>query len=418
MNRRAFLFGTVLSLAAPVVARSGTLGVNLGPLRGSIDEAIVSSIAADDRSAALQAAINRATRAGRPLYLGPGRYEVSNINLPDGCRIVGVPGRTVVVYAGGGRLFHCDGGRTLAIDGLSIDGCNRALADDDDGLLSLAFVEDVRLDRIEVIGSSGHGIALARSSGRVNDCRVSGARGCGIVSTEGDSLTIADSTVADSRGGIHLRRWTPGDDGSTLSGNRLTGIGGAAIRLSGAGNVRISGNDIRTIAGPAIIADALSPATAVSDNAIDGASLGIALCGGSDARLSLVDGNRVRNIVGSGNAVLTEGRADGVGIHLETHGTLTGNAVETVSRLGLSLGWGATLGNVVASGNVIRAAAAGIGVSVMAPDAATVVTGNLLVGVPDGAVRGMRYADYATDDLTRVGAATIPGLVVGDNRVA
>ena len=46
------------------------------------------------------------------------------------------------------------------------------------------------------------------------------------------------------------------------------------------------------------------------------------------------------------------------------------------------------------------------------------MTGNLLVEVPGGAVRGMRFAEFATEDLTRVGAVALPGLTVGENRVA
>ena len=97
---------------------------------------------------------------------------------------------------------------------------------------------------------------------------------------------------------------------------------------------------------------------------------------------------------------------------------MTGNVVEAAPHLGLSLGWGATLGNVVASGNVVRGAGAGVGVSVLAPGQTTVVTGNLLVDVPGGGVRGMRFAEFATGDLTRVGAAAWPWLTVGENRLA
>ncbi|PIO97700.1 TIGR03808 family TAT-translocated repetitive protein [Pleomorphomonas carboxyditropha] len=420
MNRRAFLFGTITSLALPAVARSGTLG--LPELRGSLTAPEARAAIArpkGDRSIELQAAVNRAAAAGRPLYIRAGRYDVSNIRLPDRARLVGVPGETRLVYSGGGRLLYSEDARRLSLDGLVLDGANRVLSDGDDGLLSLAFVEDLDISRLVVQGSAGHGIALTRSAGSLRDCRVSGAAGAGIVSTEGRALAITGNAVSDCLGGgIHLRRWTAGDDGSTLRDNRLDHVTGAAIRLSSAGDVRISGNHLQAIDGAAIVADALSAGASVSGNTIDGASLGIALLGGAGDRLSLVEGNVVRNIAGDGPLPAAGGRASGVGIHVETHGSVTGNVVEAAPHLGLSLGWGTTLGNVVASGNVVRRAGTGIGVSVLAPEQATVVTGNLLVDVPGGAVRGMRFAEFATDDLTRVGAAAWPGLTVGENRVA
>lgn len=420
MHRRAFLLGTITSLGLTAVARSGTLGFDAGELRGSLVPPVARPIVQiDESSAALQSAVDKAARAGRPLYLTPGRYEVSNIRLPHRTRLVGVPGETWIVYSGGGRLFYTEDARTLALEGLSIDGANRALTDEDDGLLSFAFVDDLSLSRLDVIGSAGHGVSLTRSGGRLSDCRVSGARGFGLVSTEGHSFGIDRNDISSCLGGgIHLRRWTAGEDGASLTGNRLTDLGGSGIRLDGASGVRVSGNDLHGMTGPGIVADAASTGAAISGNTIDGAALGIALLGGADERLSMVEGNMIRNMAATVSADQLGGRAGGVGIHIEAHGTVTGNVVEEAPHLGLSLGWGAALGNVVASGNIIRRAGAGIGVSVLAPEQTTVVTGNLLVGVENGAVRGMRFAEFATDDLMRVGTAQVPGLTVGENRVA
>ncbi len=421
MNRRTFLFGTITSLALPAVARSGTLGIDLPELRGSLSVPETRPVArrAGDRSVELQAAINRAAAAGRPLRIPAGRYEVANIRLPDRARLVGVPGETRLVYSGGGRFLYAEEARTLSLEGLVLDGANRMLSDEDDGLLSLAFVEDADLAGLVVQGSVGHGVSLTRTGGSLRECRVSGAGGVGIMSTEGNAMTIAGNTVSDcSGGGIHLRRWMVGDDGSTVRDNRIRGVGEAGIRLSSAGAVRVSGNDLLATDGAAIVADAASAGASVSNNTIDGAALGIALLGGGGERLSLVAGNIVRTIIDVPAVGAAGKRLGGVAIHVETHGSVTGNIVEAAPHLGLSLGWGETLGNVVASGNVVRRAGTGIGVSVLATEPTTIVSGNLLVDVPGGAVRGMRFAEFVTDDLTRVGAAAWPGLTVGENRVA
>ena len=152
MNRRAFLFGTITSLALPAVARSGTLGIDLPQLRGSLAVPEPRPVArrTGDRSVELQAAINRAASAGRPLRIPAGRYEVSNIRLPDRARVVGVPGETRLVYSGGGRFLYADEARTLSLEGLVLDGANRMLSDEDDGLLSLAFVDNADLARLAV----------------------------------------------------------------------------------------------------------------------------------------------------------------------------------------------------------------------------------------------------------------------------
>ncbi len=421
MNRRSFLFGTIACLAMPAVARSGTLGIGLSEMRGSL---LAPEPAAPrrtgDRSAEFQFAINRAAAAGRPLYIRAGSYDVSNIRLPDRTRLVGVPGETRLIYSGGGRFLYSEDARRLSLDGLMLEGANRALTDEDDGLLSLAFVEDLDVSHLTVQGSAGHGMALTRTAGSIRDCRIFGVRGTGIVSTEGRAVTIAGNVVSDcAGGGVHLRRWTAGEDGSTVRDNHIDRVGLVGVRLSSAGSVRISDNNLGVIEGSAILADEASAGTSVSGNTIDGAALGIALLGNGGAGLSLVEGNTVRNVAsGTPAAAATSGRAAGVGIHVETPGTVTGNIVEAASHLGLSLGWGATLGSVVASGNVVRRAGAGIGVSVVAEAQATVITGNLLVDVPGGAVRGMRFAEFATEDLTRVGAVALPGLTVGENRVA
>ena len=81
------------------------------------------------------------------------------------------------------------------------------------------------------------------------------------------------------------------------------------------------------------------------------------------------------------------------------------------------LGWGASLRNVVASANIIRNATTGIGVSVVEGVGRTVVTANLISAAPSGGIRGMRYADFVTEDLTAADPATFPGLVLEKNQM-
>ncbi|WP_169833486.1 glycosyl hydrolase family 28-related protein [Methylobrevis pamukkalensis] len=94
-----------------VPARSETARTELAGLRGSfgaVDHGLAPG-ASDDQSLVMQQALDRAAREGRPLFLPPGRYLVSNLTMASGVRIIGIPGRSVMVYSGGGRLLTANG---------------------------------------------------------------------------------------------------------------------------------------------------------------------------------------------------------------------------------------------------------------------------------------------------------------------
>ncbi|WP_141703390.1 right-handed parallel beta-helix repeat-containing protein [Methylobrevis pamukkalensis] len=208
---------------------------------------------------------------------------------------------------------------------MTIDGANRALDDPDAGLLAFSAVTDLTIERCTVSGSSGTALALSRVSGRVTGCRINGAAGSGLAVIEAVGLSISGNEITDcGEAGVSLTRWTPGEDGSLVSDNRIeriasrTGAGGRAgsgVLLSGAGAVIVSGNRIADCAAGAIHASASpglqlvgnsclrSGGTAievagaggalVSGNVIDGAAAGIRLSGGED-RPAVCQGNVVR----------------------------------------------------------------------------------------------------------------------------
>jgi hypothetical protein len=137
LNRRALLSGLAAagaaSLAMPLLSREARAGDLFSriDLRGGHDADLAGLLpdAADDQSRLFQRAINEAAAAGRILRLPPGSYVVSNIDLPDGARITGVPGATRLIYGGRGHFMLAEGARRIELSGLTLDGANQRLGE-------------------------------------------------------------------------------------------------------------------------------------------------------------------------------------------------------------------------------------------------------------------------------------------------
>ncbi|WP_075216655.1 TIGR03808 family TAT-translocated repetitive protein [Mongoliimonas terrestris] len=465
MHRRAFLFGTAAAafgLAARAASAGADLpGISLLDLRGPLPEAdaTLRPGAVDDQSAALQAAIDRAVLDDRPLFLPPGRYEVSNITLRDGLTLVGVPGRTRLVYGGGGHLIEAIAARGVGLQGLVLDGANRPFAGYASGLVQFNGVADMVLDGVEVMGSPRAGLALERVSGRVTRCRVSGSREAGLWSVDAAGLSITDNTVSDcGGGGILVHRWEAGDDGTIVTGNRVERIAArrgpsapqgngihlvraagvlvannrladcavSAIRAEAGANLQITGNSCLRSGAAAIRATDGFEGALVSENVVDGAGAGVALAdfaGAGDGRpaggrLALVAGNLIRNLSAAAPDAATWPATGGTGILVEADTAVTGNVIDTAAGAGILMGWGPALRDVSASGNVIRNARIGVAVSVVDGAGASVITDNLMSVIADGGVRGMRWAEAVTGDLAVAGDPTLAHLTVRGNKVA
>lgn len=456
MDRRMFLFGTAAALGGSVAAgpaRAETPRITLADLRGSIGEAdpFLTPGAVDDQSQRFQDAVDRASAAGRPLFLPPGRYEISNIALPPRLKVIGIPGETRLVYTGGGGLISIQAGSGVSIEGVVLDGANRALGDGVAGLIHAMTAEDLSIDRCELVGSARHAVALEGCSGRIVDCRITGARSAGIWSVSARGLTIADNEVGDcGDGGILVHRWEDGQDdtivsrnrvrriearsggtgqfgnginvyrarGVMISGNHVSGCAFSAIRSNAGSNVQIVGNQCLGSGETAIYSEFGFEGAVISDNLVDGGSIGISVANYDEGgRLAVVNGNLVRNLHRGAPYPDEMGLDFGIGISIEADTALTGNVVENAPTLGVLVGWGPFTRNVVATGNIVRHAEVGIGVTVVEGAGSVTIASNVIDGTPGGAVRGMRWADYVTGDLAAGGSDLFPHLAISDNRI-
>ena len=456
LNRRDLLAlagaGAAAALVRPATA-AGIDGVTTAAMRGSIDATEFGALpgAMDDQSKTFARMLDIASDRDTPLFLPPGVYIVSNLTLPRRVRLTGVPGASRIIYGGDGHLLIGEDAERVELSGIVFDGANRWLRDDALGLIDLRRTRHLAIDNCEIVGSGKNGIALERSAGRIERTAVSGAADAGIYSVEASGLSITANTVSDcANGGILVHRWQAADDGTIVSGNRVsriaarnggTGQYGNGINVFRAANVIVSNNIVSDLAFSAIRANSASniqianntcigsgetgiysefsfEGAVINGNIVDGAANGISIVNFNEGgRLAICSANIVRNLVNKG-PYEQEPPGFGVGISVEADCAATGNVVENVPLYGLQLGWGEFMRNVVATGNVIRKAGTGIIVSVVEGTGSAVISDNVIDQVSDGAVVGYRWAEKATGDLALEGAGGHANLTIERNRVS
>ena len=422
-------------------------------LRGTIDisEYGIGPDGKANQSKAIRRLFEDAASRGLPVFLPAGEYRVSDLALPDGLWLSGVPGRTRLVHASGARFLFADGIARLTLSDLVLDGGDRSLGDDVQGLLNLANIADVTIENCTVTGSARHALNLEHCGGRIDRNSISEAAWSGIYAVESKALAITGNTVFDcGNGGILVHRWKDAEDGTMVSGNRVfriqardggTGENGNGINIFRAASVMVTGNHISDCAFSAIRANAAtnvqisnnqclrSGETAiysefgfhgaiVSANLIDGAANGIIVCNFNDGgRLAVVNDNLVRNLHVDG-PYIHDGAGFGFGIAVEADTTVTGNIIENAPKWGMMLGWGPYMRDIVATGNLVRGAGGGCYVTVVEGSGTALIANNLFQDVKDGGILGYRWNEKTTGDLMKSGSEAFAHLTLSGNRVS
>lgn len=448
MDRRSFLSGAVTVAAlAPATAEA----TEPPALRGVIDGTArgLTPDLPNNQSRLFQALLQEAAAANRPLFLPPGRYVVSNIVLPSSTRLLGIAGATRLVFAGDGHMLTADKADLIALDGVAIDGGGLPLADYVEGLVHLGGCPAVRIANCEITASTRSGLALDRCGGRVEGNTITLARQAGIRAIESTGLTVAGNDIADcGNGGVLVWRWSAGEDGTIVSGNRIARIGAedggtgengngvnafrahgvivsgnhisdcafTAVRANAANNVQITGNTCLRSGEVAIFSEFGFSGALIANNIIERAANGISVANfDHGGRLAVVANNIVRDLVTEG-PYPTDDQGFGVGISVEADVAVSGNVIDGAPRFGLVLGWGPYLRDVSATGNVIRDSSVGIAVSVVEGAGAAMISDNLISGADRGAIVGMRWSEPASGDLALSGAEDFPNVTVSRNR--
>ncbi|MTI18916.1 TIGR03808 family TAT-translocated repetitive protein [Rhodobacteraceae bacterium RKSG542] len=456
LNRRAFLKAgaamTLLAASSSAVLAQTPDFSKLGLRRSfSPEAAALTSQAGSDVTAPLQALINAAATAGEPLLLPAGRYKVSTLNLPSNAQLIGVPNLTILEASGADPVLQASDVSHIRLEGLSLDG--KGTSGSGEGYKGLALFKaasNLTIEDCSFFNGASCGLYLERSSGEVVRSSFTNLLDVAIFSVEGNALNILDNRVSDcGNGGILVHRWSKGYDGAQVRGNRISNIradaGGtgqngnginayladgvmvsnniirdcafSAIRGNSSSNFQVLGNQCLASGEVAIFCEFAFEGAVISQNLVDGAALGISVANlDQGGHLAVVSSNVVRNIKGTGPYPLGE-TAFGTGISVEADASVTGNTIEDVARVGMLLGWGPFLRNVVASQNILRGTPIGFNVSVAEGAGDVIIAQNIIEGASEGAVLGYRWNERATDDLTKKGASEWPHLTVTDNRV-
>ena len=404
---------------------------------------------ADDQSRVLQRALDEVARTRAPLVLPPGTYRVSNIQLPAGAHLVGVRGASRLILSDGASLLSAQNAEHVTLSGLVLDGGKRRLPERR-GLVHLDSARALKISDCEISAAGGIGLLCTGVQGDVSDSTFTDIADVAIHSFDARGLSIARNTITGAgNNGIQVWRGTAGDDGTMVVENRVESIGNrsggsgqygnavnvfraanvivrgnrmrncafSAVRGNAASNIQIAGNSIADTREVAIYSEFGFEGALIAGNVIDGAAIGIVTTNFNEGgRLAVVQGNIVRNLIPKRPAGTDPGDGAGIGIAVEADTTVNGNLVENAPYAGIMLGFGQYLRDVAATGNVVRKADIGIGVSVAAGAGTALIADNVLTEFGRGAIVGMDRRRIVTGDLTK-GAERYANLTISGNRV-
>ncbi|HXO72300.1 MAG TPA: TIGR03808 family TAT-translocated repetitive protein [Bradyrhizobium sp.] len=404
----------------------------------------------DDQTRVLQRAIDEAARAQVPLALPPGVYRTGLLRLSGGTQLIGVRGATKLVFTGGASMLQGEGASSIGLTNITLDGGGIPLPTRR-GLVHCLGGHDIRITDCEIANSGGNGIWFENVSGDVSGNIISRIAVTGITSFDAQGLIVSRNTILGTNdNGIEILRTAIGDDGTLVLDNRIedikAGPGGSgqygnainafragnvivrgnrirncdysAVRGNSASNIQITGNSVSDVREVALYSEFSFEGAVIANNTVDGAALGVSVCNFNEGgRIAVVQGNIIRNLKPKRPIGTAPDDDAGIGIYVEADSSVTGNVIENAPSFGIIAGWGKYLRDVAITGNVIRNAFVGIGVSVTSGAGTALVNNNMISGAPRGAVVGLDHARPVTPDLSADGAQRFAQVVVGTNAV-
>jgi uncharacterized secreted repeat protein (TIGR03808 family) len=431
----------------PAGVRAETAAQNPGSL-GPIVSVTSYGVNADmraDQTEALQAAIDSAASDGLILYLPPGTYRVEKLKLPSGTQLRGAPGRSHIRASSQQAVMTASDASNVYISGLIIDGA-RVGKDNHEGLMTCRNCQDLVIENCQILEGGRMGLALFGCQGRVVNNEVKGAGGTGIFSRDAVGLEIASNHVHHcDNNGIQVWRAQKGRDATIVANNRVEHIGAknggsgqngnginvfraaevivtgnrvahcaySAIRSNAGSNILITDNSCADLGEVAIYAEFDFEGAVIANNLIERAAAGISVTNfNRGGRLAVVQGNLVRDLF-----VRDDPDRRGVGIFAEADTQISGNVVENAPVMGIGIGWGRHLRDVAVTGNIVREAGVGIGISSSIFAGRALISGNLIAGVRLGGIRAVNGDKPVGLELTSSGAKPPSNFELANNLV-
>ena len=452
INRRHLIGASAAGVAGALVMSPAA--VRAAPLTSALGRDItqygVRPGSPDDQTKVLQRAIDEAARAQAPLALPPGVYRTGMLRLQSGTQLIGVRGATRLVFSGGASMLSGEGAGSIGLTNIALDGGGIPLPTRR-GLVHCLGGRDIRIADCEIIGSGGNGIWFENVSGDISGNIITKSATTAIVSFDARGLLVSRNTIAGTNdNGIEILRSAVGDDGTQVLDNRIedikAGPGGSgqygnainayragnvivrgnrirncdysAVRGNSASNIQISGNSVSNVREVALYSEFSFEGAVIANNTVDGAALGVSVCNFNEGgRIAVVQGNIIRNLLPKRPIGTAPDDDAGIGIYVEADTSVTGNVIENAPSFGIIAGWGKYLRDIVISGNVIRNAFVGVGVSVVSGAGTALVNNNMISETPRGAVVGLDHAQPITPDLSAEGAQRFAQVVIGTNAV-
>ncbi len=448
----ATLFGTVGLASSRAGAQSAPRTASPTPLGQFGLEATTLGLragSADDQSRLLQNALLEAAKRNAPLIVPPGRYRIADVVLPEGARLIGVPGASQFIAAQAGPMLIARRIRRAALSGLVLDGLD-IRPGQRNGLLTADEVLDCAVQDCEFGNAGSVGLMLNRTAGTIRQSRFRSMRDSALFSLDSRGLSIEANQVEDcGNNGIQLWRSQPGDDQSIVRGNRINrvrsdaggdGPNGNGISLYKAGGIIIEGNTLRDCAltfirnnsgsGVQIIgnqgrrcgevglySEFAFEGAIITNNLVEDCAQGANITNlDHGGRLSVFANNIIRNAQ-RGFAPKGTELIGGMGVHVEAEATVTGNVIENASDIGISLGWSWGMRNLVATGNMVRKTGIGVSVSLVPKERNALIANNVITDASKGAVVGTEYGKVVTGDLTKAADQRAAGVRVENNAV-
>ncbi|MGI9350902.1 MAG: TIGR03808 family TAT-translocated repetitive protein [Rhizobiaceae bacterium] len=446
-SRRSFLSGlsaATVCAAIPAAASAGNWGLNAnseGLLAGS----------PENQGQKLQKILEKASHDGKSVFLEPGRYRIGELTLPRNAVIRGVPGSTILEFAGGKHFVFSEGNENLSVSGLTFDGQLLPVDDYADAALRINGAKQLDVYDCHFTSSASSGIEVSGSNGSLRNNLVDSAIGsAGILAVENTGLTIDGNTVEDcANGGILVHRWRRAEDNSIITNNRVRKIssiyGGtgqwgngintyladgviivnnhvsdcafSTIRSNSCSNIQISNNTCLRAGETSIYSEFAFEGAKITGNIVDGGVTGISIANFNEGgRLSICANNLVRNIHDN-VPYKDDAHIQGIGISVEADTSVSANVIERTARFGMLLGWGPYLRNVIANANIVRETRTGMYVSVVEGIGKVNITNNIFSRVTEGGIVGYRWHDAVTSDLVTGNVGDFPDLAISGNRL-
>ncbi|MDC5237981.1 TIGR03808 family TAT-translocated repetitive protein, partial [Acinetobacter baumannii] len=153
----------------------------------------------------------------------------------------------------------------------------------------------------------------------------------------------------------------------------------SAVRGNSASNIQITGNSVSNVREVALYSEFAFEGAVIANNTVDICAVGVSVATFNEGgRIATVHGNVIRNILPKRPIGTAPDDDAGIGIVVEADAAVTGNVIENAPSFGIMAGWGKYLRDVTITGNVLRNAFVGIGVSVVPGAGTTLVSNNLI----------------------------------------